>query len=95
MKTDQKSLERAEFIAFQFVVYMSQDETILGQFLDESGLSLNDIKNRLQDHAFLGCLLDFALSDESRLLAFAANCDIDPAQVAVFRRALPGANLDF
>jgi hypothetical protein len=95
VKTDQKLLEKAEFIAFRFVAFLSQDEQMFGQFLNESGMNVHDIKGRLQDHAFLGFLLDYALCDESRLLAFATNCDIDPAHVGAARRALPGANVDF
>jgi Protein of unknown function (DUF3572) len=89
------SQTEAAMIAHQFIVFIGGNEQYLAQFLDQSGLLPKDFSSNMTDHTFLGFLLDFALQDESLLLAFAAAHDIAAESVVAARRALPGGHVDF
>ena len=72
------------------LVFVASDPDQLGRFMALSGLSPQDLRANLQDPVFQAGVLDFALSDESLLLAFAANEGIDPHAVLRARARLPG-----
>lgn len=70
--------------------FLASDADQLGRFMALSGLSPQDVRQNLQEPQFQAGLLDFALSDESLLLAFAANEGLDPGSVMRARSRLPG-----
>lgn len=78
-------------VAFRFMAFLAADESRLERFCALSGMLENGLREALPNPEFQGFLLDYALQDESLLLAFAAEQDIDPAAIATARRKLPGA----
>lgn len=77
-------------IPLQFMTYLASNEDRLQAFCSTTGFGQNDLVANLQDPAFQGFLLDFALADESLLLAFCGDAGLAPETVAKLRRALPG-----
>ncbi|MEQ9488053.1 MAG: DUF3572 domain-containing protein [Alphaproteobacteria bacterium] len=77
-------------LAQQAVIFLSQDEELLGRFLALSGIGPAEIRGRIGDPAFLAGIMDFLLAHEPSVLAFAAWADIDPALPGQARVMLPG-----
>lgn len=77
-------------IALNFMTYLASNVDHLGAFCNQSGMAPVDIKAGLTSPAFQAFLLDYALQDESLLLAFAAEMKILPQDVMIARRKLPG-----
>lgn len=90
LKQPQPKLEAASEIAMKFMVFLANDADQLGRFMALSGLSPDDLRQNLSSPDFQAGLLDFALSEESLLLAFAANAGLDPSAVMRARAGLPG-----
>ena len=90
LKQTQPKREDGGAIALKLMAFLAADSDQLGRFMALSGLSPSDLKANLPDPAFQGGVLDFALSDESLLLAFAANEGLDPAAIMRARASLPG-----
>lgn len=55
-----------------------------------SGLAPDDLRRGIADPVFQAGVLDFALADESLLIAFAANAGINPASIMQARAKMPG-----
>jgi len=82
--------EQAETIALQAIAFIGQEERALNGLLAQTGMGLDDLRENMQDPAFLGGILDFLLSDESALLAFCEAIEIAPEFLIRARRCLPG-----
>jgi hypothetical protein len=82
--------EESGTIALNFMAFLARDEERLSRFCALSGFREQGLKSRANDPNFHGFLLDYALSDESLLLAFAADSNLKPERVVAARRALPG-----
>jgi hypothetical protein len=50
-----------------------------------------DLRERAGDPEILAAVLDFMLTDDSRIGAFCESLEIDPQTLQAARRALPGA----
>jgi hypothetical protein len=83
----------AEAIAHDGLLWLVNSPELAGRFLAETGAGPADLRAGAGDPAFLGALLDFLLADEARLVAFATEVGIDPAEPARARAALPGGDL--
>lgn len=81
-------------MAQQALIFLSQDEELLGRFLALSGIGPAEIRGRIGDPAFLAGILDFLLAHEPSVLAFAVWADIDPALPGQARAMLPGFQHD-
>jgi hypothetical protein len=86
--------EAASTIALQLLGFLLSDDDRLAHFLALTGLGLDDLRAHATDRAFQGGLLDYALADESLLLAFAAERELRPESVLRARQRLPGASHD-
>jgi hypothetical protein len=84
----------AEAIAIKALMHLVGDADALGQFLAETGLSPETIREAASDPAFLLAVLDFILADESRLMAFAAHEALDPAIIGKAANRLRPAGHD-
>ncbi|WP_419797031.1 MAG: DUF3572 domain-containing protein [Terasakiella sp.] len=82
--------EQAETIALQAIAFIGQEERALNGLLAQTGMGLDDLRENMQDPAFLGGILDFLLSDESALLAFCEAIEITPEFLIRARCSLPG-----
>lgn len=80
--------ETAQELAVRCVVYLALDANRGRRFAAESGLSSENLRQAAQTPEFLRGVLDYFMQDESLLLAFAANCGIDPADLPRARESL-------
>jgi hypothetical protein len=72
------SSEEAEVIALKALVFLANDAPRLERFLALSWISPGDINEAAADPQFLAGVLNHLLQDESLLLTFTADADIDP-----------------
>ena len=84
------SREAAEMLAIQALAFIASEPERLARFLDMTGIEAADIRAAAREPRFLAGVLEHMLSDESLLLAFAANAGIDPAVLARARGVLGG-----
>ena len=80
----------ASEIALIFIAFLASDEDRLERFCALSGMTEADLRSGLTEPVMQGFLLDYALSDESLLLAFAADHGLKPEAVVRARQKLPG-----
>ena len=71
----------ADEIAIAALIYLASDETRLERFVALTGITPGNLREMARQPAFLAAVLDHLASDESLLLAFAADNAIDPAAV--------------
>jgi hypothetical protein len=83
--------ENAETIALQALAWLAREEDHLARFMGLAGLSVDELRARASEPAFLGGVLDFVLENEALLVAFAEAAELKPEAVARVRRQLPGA----
>jgi hypothetical protein len=77
-------------IALKLIGFLVSDEDRLNRFCALTGMGEGELKAGLTDPATQGFLLDYALSDESLLLTFAADNDLKPENIVHARQHLPG-----
>jgi hypothetical protein len=77
-KLPKPSLEEAEIIALKGLAFLANDPERLGRFLALSGVSPADFRAAAADRYFLAGILNHLLQDESLLLTFTADEDLDP-----------------
>jgi hypothetical protein len=80
--------DEAESIAVRGLVFLSGDNSRMARFLGLTGLAPDELRRSARSPWFMAAVLDHLMSDESLLLVFCAENDIDPALVAPARRAL-------
>ena len=78
LKSPKLSLEDAEVIALKALAFIAGDGDRLGRFLALSGAGPDDIRRAAGDPQFLAGVLNHLLQDESLLLTFTAEADLDP-----------------
>jgi hypothetical protein len=86
-----KPEDTAETAALQALGFVAADDDRLARFMGLAGVSVDELKARAADPAFLGGVLDFVLEDEALLLEFCEASGLKPAAVARLRADLPGA----
>jgi hypothetical protein len=82
--------EDADTIALKALGFVAGNAEYMSRFLALTGMTPEQLKERPDDPAVLGGVLDFLLQHESVLTAFAEDAELAPDQVAAARRALPG-----
>ena len=82
--------EQAETLALQALGYLAADEDRLYRFLLSTGLTPQDVRDRVGDPAFLAGVLDHLLTDDALVVAFAEDNALEPEAVMTARRRLPG-----
>ena len=93
MRPEPMARPQAEALAVQALVWMAGDAELVGRFLAATGAGPADLRARAAEPEFLGFVLDFLLSDEAALVAFAAAENIRPELPMRARPALPGGEL--
>ena len=90
MKSPGVSRGEAEIIALKVLSFLADDPARLSRFLALSGVDLNDLRDAAQSPDFLAGLLNHLLEDESLLLTFCAEHQLDPYVPArAFRALIP------
>lgn len=92
MKTPRINRGEAEVIALKALGFLANEPERLGRFLALSGVDLADIRAAAQSTDFLAGLLNHLLQDESLLLTFTAEQELDPRLPALAAEALARPN---
>lgn len=77
-------------MAVQALRFIAADPDRLGRFLATTGIGPHEIRAAAHEPLFLAGVLDHIASDESLLLAFAADMRIEPEIIAGAHVALGG-----
>ncbi len=72
------NLEISEDIALQALIFISEDNKRLAQFLATTGFNAKNIRENAALPDFLVGVLDYLLGNDSLLMAFCSNKNIDP-----------------
>lgn len=80
--------EVAEHVAIQALTFIAGDAERLGGFLAATGIGPDQIRTAAREPAFLSGVLDYLSTDESLLVAFAADADFPPELVETARAVL-------
>ena len=87
-KRPQLTKAAAETIAIEVLTFLAGNPARLDRFLALSGLGRDNLRAAAGQPGFLAAILDHLASDESLLLAFAANTGHAPATIAKARGIL-------
>ncbi len=87
-----KKLDRdaAEALALQGLAWLAGNAEELGAFLAQAGMDASQLQRSAGSPEVLAGVMDYLLADETRLLAFCAAAECDPALPARARLPLPG-----
>jgi hypothetical protein len=89
-KTHPGGREDAESLAVQALTYLAGDPDRLGRFLAVSGLGADQVRLAAGEPGFLAGVLEYVSSEESLLLDFAEDVQIDPVEVGRAQTLLSG-----
>jgi len=92
VKTPRINRAEAEVIALKALGFLASDPERLSRFLSLSGVDLADIATVAENPDFLAGLLNHLLQDESLLLTFTAEQELDPRMPALAAEALTRTN---
>jgi Protein of unknown function (DUF3572) len=94
-KSERDVRERAERVAIAGLAFLASDLGRLQPFLDLTGLDPGDLRAAAAAPGFLAGVLDHIATDESLLLAFAANSNLEPVEISRARAVLGGPQPDW
>ncbi len=80
--------DTASTIAIAGLQFLAGDPEQLSRFVSLTGMTPDAMRDNANSPEFLGAVLDFFLSDEPTLLAFAAGHDISPEDIQKARFTL-------
>jgi hypothetical protein len=98
MKTNSSAAAKTEWaqgLAIEALGFLASDIERLEPFLSLTGIDISNLRAVAADPAFLAAVLDHLVTDESLLLAFAANGAHDPADIERARQVLAGPRFDW
>ena len=81
---------QAQTLAFNALGFLANSEGALQRLMDQSGLDIGTLKDRVGDADMQVSLLDFLLSDEELLTGFCDESSTDPRSVHIARHILSG-----
>lgn len=84
----QLTKEEAEIIAVAGLSYLAAEPERIGRFLAITGLGPENIRSASRDSSFFPALLDYLLANETELVAFSDEMNLDPARVRAAREQL-------
>jgi hypothetical protein len=84
------SVDSARSLAVSALAFIAADPDRLNRFLSLTGLGPDNLRTAAADPAFLGSVLDYLVSDEELMLAFAADARVKPEAIARAHAALCG-----
>lgn len=84
-------LDAAETLALQALAHIAAEPARLTSFVEETGISLDQLHINANDPGTLISVLEALLRDEPNLLMFAANAGLEPDAVERARRAIEHA----
>ncbi len=84
--------DAARDISIRALTFLTSEASILSRFLDITGWTPETLTIPGSRSAILAASLDYLMSEEDLLLTFAANCGLDPSEVALAHRTLQSGN---
>jgi len=84
--------DQAQTLALKALAFLANSEGALQRLMDQSGLDVGTLKDRIGEADMQASLLDFLLSDEELLTGFCGEDSTDPKDVHMARRVLGGAH---
>lgn len=87
-KQPQLTKAAAESMAIEVLTFLARNPARRDRFLSLSGLGRDNLRAAAVEPGFLAAILDHLASDESLLLAFAADTGHTPATIAKARNIL-------
>ena len=84
------SPEAAETLALNALGWLAANDELMPVFMGATGASVDDLKTRAGDPAFLGSVLDFITMDDQWVIAFCDSQRLDYTAPMMARQALPG-----
>lgn len=81
----------AETLALKALAFLAHSPEDIDQFVALSGVAPADLRARADEPEILAAVLDFLLTDDTRVTGFCEEAGIDPRELHAARRALPGA----
>jgi uncharacterized protein DUF3572 len=87
---DDAKQQAAEATAVAALTYLAADQEQLGRFLAVTGIGPDRIREAARHPSFLSGFLDYLVSDEPLLMAFAKDAGLSPGEVGKARQALSG-----
>lgn len=83
--------ERAETIALQALGWLVADDDLCTTFLGATGASLQDMRDRATEPAFLASILGFLTMNDDWIIGFCDSVDLSYDKPLRALHALPGA----
>lgn len=84
------SQEAAETLALKALAWLAGDDELMPVFLGATGASIDDLKTRAGDPAFLASVLDFITMDDQWVVSFCDVLNVEYTAPMAARQALPG-----
>lgn len=84
---------QAETIGIQALGWLANDPDLLGQFLNTTGASADDLRAQANQPEFLASVLDFLMLSDDNVLGFSRNATIEPEQVVRAQFVLSGGGV--
>ena len=72
----------------ELIAFLARDESRFERFVSLTGLTGQDVRNRIDDPVFHASVLDYALQDQTLVLEFAADHNIKPDTLLKLRQSL-------
>ncbi|MEQ8823343.1 MAG: DUF3572 domain-containing protein [Filomicrobium sp.] len=91
-RNSQLSDADAELIGLKALGFVAEDGDRLERFLALSGVDVRALRAQASDPQTLAGILAHLLQDESLLLSFAANQQLQPEEISAAHRLLSGAH---
>ena len=85
------TFDNAQIMGQSALAFLAENVDLLSQFLVQTGVGPDEVRNRKNDPEFLGHVLDFLLQDDDMIIAFSEYAGVVPDLVVVARHKLPGA----
>jgi hypothetical protein len=82
------TFEAAENLAIEALSFVASDPELVSRFLARTGIAPGDLRAAAADPGFLAGVVEYLMTDERLLIAFAAHAGIPPTEIAAARRAL-------
>jgi hypothetical protein len=82
------TLEAAENLAIEALSFVASDPELVSRFLALTGIAPSHLRTAATDPGFLAGVVDYVMTDERLLVAFASHAGIPPTDIAAARRAL-------
>ena len=83
--------ERAETIALQALGWLAADDDLCGAFLSATGATLDDLRQKAAESAFLASVLGFLTMNDDWIIGFCDSVGLGYDQPLRALYALPGA----